>query len=62
VIGQTQTAYVLALYFDLLPEELRPQGVHALVRDIEKREKHLSTGFVGTPYLPFVLTRAGRLI
>ena len=61
VIGQTQTAYVLALHFDLLPEEMRPQAVQALVNDIKSRKMHLSTGFVGTPYLPFVLTRAGRL-
>ncbi len=60
VIGQTQTAYVLALHFDLLPDELRPTVVEALVRDIEKREMHLSTGFVGTPYLPHVLTSAGH--
>jgi len=60
VIGQTQTAYVLALHFDLLPDELRPAVVEALVRDIEKRDMHLSTGFVGTPYLPHVLTNAGR--
>jgi len=61
VIGQTQTAYVLALHFDLLPDELRPQVVRALVRDIESRKMHLSTGFVGTPYLPYVLTREGHL-
>src|SRR5581483_5398276 len=60
VIGQTQTAYVLALHFDLLPPELRPRIEQALVRDIEKRGMHLSTGFVGTPYLTHVLTAAGR--
>ncbi|WP_428938000.1 glycoside hydrolase family 78 protein [Fontivita pretiosa] len=60
IIGQTQTAYVLALHFDLLPEELRPKIVDALVRNIESRGMHLSTGFVGTPYLNHVLTRFGR--
>jgi alpha-L-rhamnosidase len=59
--AQTQTAYVLALHFDLLPEELRPAAAAALVRDIKQRDNHLSTGFVGTPYLPFVLTEAGEL-
>ena len=39
----------------------RPAAVAALVRDIEQRHMHLSTGFVGTPYLPHVLTQAGRL-
>jgi alpha-L-rhamnosidase len=61
IIGQTQTAYVLALHFDLLPQELRQGMVEALVRNIEAREMHLSTGFVGTPYLPHVLTDSGRL-
>lgn len=60
IIGQTQTAYVLALQFNLLPKSLRKQTVAALVRDIEDREMHLSTGFVGTPYLPHVLSDAGR--
>jgi alpha-L-rhamnosidase len=56
----TQTAHVLALHFDLLEEKHRPAAVDALVRDIESRGLHLSTGFVGTPYLNPVLTRFGR--
>jgi alpha-L-rhamnosidase len=58
--AQTQTAYVLALHFDLLEEQDRPAAVDALVADIESRGRHLSTGFVGTPYLNHVLTRFGR--
>jgi alpha-L-rhamnosidase len=57
---KTQTAAVLALHFDLLPEELRTKALDALVADIESREMHLSTGFVGTPYLNHVLERFGR--
>jgi alpha-L-rhamnosidase len=57
----TQTAYVLALHFDLLPKELRPLAVAELVADIERRDMHLSTGFVGAPYLPHVLSDNGRL-
>ena len=56
----TQTAYVLALHFDLLPEALRPVAVAELVADIERRDNHLSTGFVGSPYLPHVLSKGGR--
>jgi alpha-L-rhamnosidase len=59
--AQTQTAYVLALYFDLLPQELRATAAGEIVRDIRQRGNHLSTGFVGTPYLAFVLTEAGYL-
>ena len=61
VTGRTQTSYILALAFDLLPKELVPAAMDWLVRDIEERKDHLSTGFVGTPYLPHVLTRYGRL-
>ncbi|HLL88226.1 MAG TPA: family 78 glycoside hydrolase catalytic domain [Tepidisphaeraceae bacterium] len=61
VAGNTQTSYVLALHFDLLPEPQRATAVTELVRLIEQRGWHLSTGFVGTPYLLHVLTRFGRL-
>lgn len=57
----TQTSYVLALHFDLLPEKLRQQATAELVADIERRGMHLSTGFVGAPYLPHVLSANGRL-
>ena len=56
-----QTAYVLALHFGLLPEDLQAPAVAELVADIERRGGHLSTGFVGAPYLPHVLSENGRL-
>ncbi len=60
VAENTQTAYVLALEFDLLPENLRQAAAKRLAADIRER-KHLTTGFVGTPYLCHVLTRYGYL-
>lgn len=60
VAGNTQTSYVLALHFGLAPEELRGELVKALVRDIESRGNKLATGFVGTSYLPWVLSENGR--
>ncbi len=57
----TQTAYVLALHFDLLPKNLRKLAADELEADIERRGGHLSTGFVGSPYLPHVLSASGRL-
>ncbi len=52
----TQTAYVLALEFGLLPEgELRAQAARRLAHEVEER-KHLTTGFLGTPYLLDVLS------
>lgn len=61
VAGSTQTSYVLALYFDLVPRELRPKLTAELVRDIKERKIKLSTGFVGTPYLLHVLSAEGEL-
>jgi alpha-L-rhamnosidase len=56
----TQTAYLLALHFDLLPEAMRPLAVERLVAEIEQEQYHLTTGFVGTPYLCHVLSRYGH--
>ncbi len=69
VLGDTQTAYVLALAFDLLPHKLRQLAAQRLVLDIEKgrytntwknRNWHLSTGFLGVKDLNFVLSAAAR--
>ncbi|PTX95182.1 alpha-L-rhamnosidase [Spartobacteria bacterium LR76] len=57
----TQTAYTLALHFDLIPENVRAAAARALVQDIRQRDYHIATGFVGTPYILDVLTRAGYL-
>jgi alpha-L-rhamnosidase len=57
----TQTAYVLALHFGLMPEEGRANATKELVRNIEKNGFHLATGFVGTPYLLDVLENNGHL-
>lgn len=56
----TQTAYVLALQFDLLPEAQRASVAARLAREVRQRG-HLTTGFTGTPYLCHVLTRYGYL-
>ncbi len=54
----TQTAYAVALQFDLLPEELRAEAARRLATEVKTRG-HLTTGFVGTPYLCHVLSRYG---
>jgi alpha-L-rhamnosidase len=58
--GDTQTVYVLALAFDLLPQEKREQAVKYLVDNIRDRNWRLSTGFVGTKDLMGTLTRCGQ--
>jgi alpha-L-rhamnosidase len=52
----TQTAHVLALMFNLIPEVHRKRCIETLVGLIRKKGYHLDTGFVGTPYLCFVLS------
>ncbi|PST83836.1 alpha-L-rhamnosidase [Pedobacter yulinensis] len=59
LVSGSQTAYVLALHFDLLPEALRSQAAERLVENIRSYNDHLTTGFLGTPYLCHVLSRFG---
>ncbi len=56
---ETQTAYVLLLFFDLLENEEKPYFAKCLVDLIRKADNHLTTGFVGTPYLLHVLSQNG---
>ncbi len=56
----TQTSYVVALYTKMAPKALEPLLVDKLVKDIESRNWHLSTGFLGTPFLLFTLADHGR--
>ena len=58
-MSNTQTSYVLALQFDMLPENLRQQAADRLVANIKSYNNHLTTGFLGTPYLCHVLSRYG---
>ncbi len=59
LVSGTQTAYVLALNFDMLPETLRAQAAKRLAENVKSYGNHLTTGFLGTPYLSHVLTRFG---
>lgn len=56
----TQTGYLLALAFDLLPENLRAAATDRLVENIQALGWHLSTGFIGISHLNPQLTLAGR--
>ena len=60
VEGGTQTAYLLALAFDLLPSTLVEAAAGHLAADVEKRGNRLTTGFVGVSLLCPVLTEHGR--
>lgn len=60
VASGSQTSYVLALYVNLAPKELEPVMIDSLVKAIETRDWHVSTGFLGTPFLLFTLAEHGR--
>lgn len=56
--SNTQTAYVLALAFDLVPENLKAVAAKRLADNV-RSFGHLTTGFLGTPMLNLVLSRQG---
>ena len=58
--SNTQTAYALALEFNLLPEAMRADAGRRLAADV-RQFGHLTTGFLGTPYLTDALSRSGHL-
>lgn len=59
LVGDTQTGYLLAIGFELLDGELHDLAAGRLINLVE-RDRHLTTGFLGTPLLCPVLTRLGR--
>ncbi|QJD85026.1 alpha-L-rhamnosidase [Cohnella herbarum] len=56
---ETQTAYAVALYMDLVPEAYKTRVVEGLRKRLKIDRNHLKTGFVGTPYLNRVLSENG---
>jgi alpha-L-rhamnosidase len=54
----TQTAYAIALAFDLVQGEAAKEAARRLADDV-RRHGHLTTGFLGTPHLTHVLSRFG---
>ncbi|MDR1304403.1 MAG: glycoside hydrolase family 78 protein [Verrucomicrobiales bacterium] len=61
IVSGTQTAYALALRFGLLPAPSRSAAAAELARNIQAHDWHLTTGFLGTPYLLDALTASGHL-
>lgn len=60
VKGDSQTAYILTLTNDLEPEDRRDAVYEQFVQTLERRDYHLSTGFLGVDGLLPALTKAGR--
>jgi alpha-L-rhamnosidase len=55
----TQTAHVLTLMFDLAEEKVKERIAKDLNQLVLDNDYHLTTGFVGTPYLNLVLSTNG---
>ncbi len=58
LVSHTQTAYSLALSFNMLPADLIPKAASYLAADVKKMG-HLTSGFVGTPLLCKSLSSQG---
>ena len=56
---KTQTAYLIALKFHMLPESIRRKCIHELRQKIEDNDYMLSTGFLGTGIICMTLSELG---
>ncbi len=59
-VDDFQTSYLLAIGFNLLTDALKQKAVTHLVRTFKQKNKHLATGFLGTPLINSVLTSIGE--
>ena len=59
--NEFQTAYVCPLYFGMVSGEERKKYAENLLRLVKEADNHLSTGFLGTPYLLFALSDNGYI-
>ncbi|WP_151735002.1 alpha-L-rhamnosidase ['Paenibacillus yunnanensis' Narsing Rao et al. 2020] len=57
--AHTQTAHVLPLMFGMVQGSVRERLARTLAGYVEEQQCHLTTGFVGTPYLCHVLSANG---
>ncbi len=60
LVADTQTSYILPLFMNLIPNELRGRVLEDLCRNLKENNYFLKTGFVGTPYLCRVLSENGH--
>jgi alpha-L-rhamnosidase len=58
IMSNTQTAYCLAFEFDLVPDSLKDKAITHLVSAVNQFG-HITTGFLGTPLISFVLSENG---
>ena len=59
VASDSQGSYILALYHDLLPDEVIPKAITRLEKAIERNEHHIGTGFITTSIMLQTLSKVG---
>ncbi len=60
IAGDTQGGYVIALHFDLLPNEMRPAAADNLLRKVREAKYHPTTGIQLSHRLMLELSRYGH--
>ncbi|KAK1149690.1 hypothetical protein N8T08_005243 [Aspergillus melleus] len=61
IASDSQAAYTLAIYFDLLTPAQRTRAGSRLMELVRKNNFHIGTGFAGTPFLCEALLRTGHV-
>lgn len=59
LVSPTQTAHIITLMFDMVEGKAKERTAHELNELIIQNDYHLNTGFVGTPYICFALSKGG---
>lgn len=60
LVSETQTACTLMLHFNLVPKSQRKRVLNALITNLAEHKNHITTGFVGTPFVCQVLSENGQ--
>ncbi|TKG92899.1 alpha-L-rhamnosidase [Puteibacter caeruleilacunae] len=58
LLSNTQTSYCMGIEFELTPDSLKERAAQLLAEDV-RLHKHLTTGFLGTPMISFILSDYG---
>lgn len=60
IISDAQTAYAMAIAFDLVDADMRTAMGNRLAELVQRADFHVGTGFVGTPIIADALTDTGH--
>ncbi|PGU02514.1 alfa-L-rhamnosidase [Bacillus cereus] len=60
LISNTQTAHILVLLFELVNDNRKEKVFNRLIGLLKENKNHLTTGFIGTPYLNLILSKFQR--